>query len=122
MPELDASGRIVRIVEKPDDPPSIYCVTGVYFYDPSVFDVIRTLRPSGRGELEITDVNNHYVAEGLRQLRRAGGLLGRRRRVDRRLLRRERPRPPLRGEPGLSPHGASERPQGVVELGDRRAR
>ena len=65
VPELDASGRIVRIVEKPDDPPSTYCVTGVYLYDPGVFDVIRTLRPSGRGELEITDVNNHYVAEGL---------------------------------------------------------
>jgi glucose-1-phosphate thymidylyltransferase len=55
----------VRIVEKPDDPPSTYCVTGVYLYDSGVFDVIRTLRPSGRGELEITDVNNHYVAEGL---------------------------------------------------------
>ena len=65
VPELDESGRIVRIVEKPDDPPSTYCVTGVYLYDPGVFDVIRTLRPSGRGELEITDVNNHYVAEGL---------------------------------------------------------
>ena len=65
VPDLDASGRIVRIVEKPDDPPSTYCVTGVYLYDSGVFDVIRTLRPSGRGELEITDVNNHYVAEGL---------------------------------------------------------
>jgi len=65
VPELDESGRIVRIVEKPDDPPSTYCVTGVYLYDAGVFDVIRTLRPSGRGELEITDVNNHYVALGL---------------------------------------------------------
>jgi len=65
VPEIDESGRIVRIVEKPDDPPSNYCVTGVYLYDSGVFDVIRTLRPSGRGELEITDVNNHYVAEGL---------------------------------------------------------
>ena len=65
VPELDESGTIVRIVEKPEDPPSSYCVTGVYFYDSSVFDIIRTLRPSGRGELEITDVNNHYVAEGL---------------------------------------------------------
>jgi glucose-1-phosphate thymidylyltransferase len=65
VPELDESGRIVRIIEKPDDPPSSYCVTGVYLYDPGVFDVIRTLRPSGRGELEITDVNNHYVADGL---------------------------------------------------------
>jgi glucose-1-phosphate thymidylyltransferase len=65
VPELDESGTIVRIVEKPEDPPSSYCVTGVYFYDSSVFDIIRTLRPSGRGELEITDVNNHYVAAGL---------------------------------------------------------
>jgi len=65
VPELDESGTIVRIVEKPEDPPSDYCVTGVYFYDASVFDIIRTLRPSGRGELEITDVNNHYVAAGL---------------------------------------------------------
>lgn len=65
VPELDESGTIVRIVEKPEDPPSNYCVTGVYFYDSTVFDIIRTLRPSGRGELEITDVNNHYVAAGL---------------------------------------------------------
>jgi len=42
-------------------------VTGIYFYDPGVYDVIRTLKPSGRGELEITDVNNHYLRE--RQLR-----------------------------------------------------
>ena len=54
----------MRIVEKPSVPPSSYCVTGVYCYDPSVFEVIATLVPSGRGELEITDVNNHYVAEG----------------------------------------------------------
>jgi glucose-1-phosphate thymidylyltransferase len=65
VPELDDSGRIVRIVEKPQDPPSNYCVTGVYLYDPGVFQVISTLEPSGRGELEITDVNNHYVSEGL---------------------------------------------------------
>ncbi len=65
VPEFDESGTIVRIVEKPDDPASTYCVTGVYLYDPGVFDVIATLRPSGRGELEITDVNNHYVREGL---------------------------------------------------------
>jgi glucose-1-phosphate thymidylyltransferase len=65
VPELDTSGRIVRIVEKPERPPSRYCVTGVYMYDPGVFDVIATLEPSGRGELEITDVNNHYVSKGL---------------------------------------------------------
>jgi glucose-1-phosphate thymidylyltransferase len=65
VPQLDESRKIVEIVEKPENPPSAYCVTGVYMYDSGVFDVIKTLRPSGRGELEITDVNNHYVAEGL---------------------------------------------------------
>jgi glucose-1-phosphate thymidylyltransferase len=64
VPELDGDGRVLRIVEKPDDPPSKYAVTGIYFYDEGVFDVIPTLVPSGRGELEITDVNNHYVAAG----------------------------------------------------------
>jgi glucose-1-phosphate thymidylyltransferase len=64
VPELDGDGAVVRIVEKPEDPPSAYCVTGIYFYDADVFEVIPTLQPSGRGELEITDVNNHYVREG----------------------------------------------------------
>ena len=56
--------RIRRIVEKPPDPPSRFAVTGVYFYNPGVFDIIGRLRPSGRGELEITDVNNAYVERG----------------------------------------------------------
>jgi glucose-1-phosphate thymidylyltransferase len=64
VPELDGDGVVVRIVEKPESPPSSYCVTGIYFYDADVFEVIPTLQPSGRGELEITDVNNHYVREG----------------------------------------------------------
>jgi glucose-1-phosphate thymidylyltransferase len=64
VPELDAEGRVVRIVEKPEDPPSSFGVTGIYCYDAGVFDVIKRLVPSGRGELEITDVNNHYVGEG----------------------------------------------------------
>jgi glucose-1-phosphate thymidylyltransferase len=64
VPELEPAGRVVRIVEKPDVPPSNFAVTGIYCYGPDVFDVIKTLEPSGRGELEITDVNNHYVAEG----------------------------------------------------------
>ncbi|HEV8065833.1 MAG TPA: sugar phosphate nucleotidyltransferase [Acidimicrobiales bacterium] len=64
VPELDGDGRIARIVEKPAEPPSNYCVTGVYLYDPSVFAVLPTLVPSGRGELEITDVNNHFVTTG----------------------------------------------------------
>jgi glucose-1-phosphate thymidylyltransferase len=64
VPELDASGRLVKVVEKPDSPPSRYAVTGVYLYDPSVFAVIPTLEPSSRGELEISDVNNHFIDEG----------------------------------------------------------
>mgnify|MGYP002621440305 FL=1 len=56
--------KIVGIEEKPADPKSNYCVTGIYMYDSNVFDYIRTLKPSGRGELEITDVNNHYIKSG----------------------------------------------------------
>jgi glucose-1-phosphate thymidylyltransferase len=56
--------RIVEIVEKPADPPGRLAVTGLYCYEADVFDVIATLEPSGRGELEITDVNNHYVRAG----------------------------------------------------------
>jgi glucose-1-phosphate thymidylyltransferase len=65
VPDLDGEGRIVRIVEKPDEPASQFAVTGVYFYDGGVWDVLPTLEPSGRGELEITDVNNWYVERGL---------------------------------------------------------
>ncbi len=64
VPEITADGRVVRIFEKPEEPPSPYAVTGVYCYDASVFSVIPTLVPSARGELEITDVNNHYAAAG----------------------------------------------------------
>jgi glucose-1-phosphate thymidylyltransferase len=56
--------RIVGIEEKPRQPKSMYAVTGVYMYDRSVFDKIRSCVPSSRGELEITDVNNTYIAEG----------------------------------------------------------
>src|ERR1700681_2417185 len=56
--------RIVKIEEKPKHPKSKYAVTGIYLYDATVFDKIRTLVPSGRGELEITDVNNAYIGEG----------------------------------------------------------
>jgi glucose-1-phosphate thymidylyltransferase len=59
-----ADDRIVNIEEKPRHPKSNYAVTGIYMYDPTVFDKVRTLVPSKRGELEITDVNNAYIQEG----------------------------------------------------------
>jgi glucose-1-phosphate thymidylyltransferase len=58
--QLDGD-RILRVVEKPESPPSRYAVTGLYFYDEQLWDVLPTLEPSGRGELEITDVNNWYA-------------------------------------------------------------
>lgn len=63
VPVLDGDN-IVRIEEKPKEPKSEFAVVGVYFFEPSVFEVIRTLVPSDRGELEITDVNNHYIERG----------------------------------------------------------
>jgi glucose-1-phosphate thymidylyltransferase len=63
VPVLEGS-RVLEIEEKPKTPKSEFAVIGVYFYDHTVFDVIRTLKPSGRGELEITDVNNHYIGKG----------------------------------------------------------
>jgi len=56
--------RIVSIVEKPKKPKSNYVVVGIYMYDAAVFDIIRTLKPSRRSELEITDVNNSYIRHG----------------------------------------------------------
>jgi glucose-1-phosphate thymidylyltransferase len=63
VPELDGQ-RVVRIDEKPKEPKSEYAVIGIYMYDSAVFNIIRTLKPSGRGELEITDVNNAYISRG----------------------------------------------------------
>src|SRR6185369_7951380 len=63
VPVLE-DGRVVRIEEKPAEPKSQYAVIGVYMYDNRVFDIIKTLKPSGRGELEITDVNNAYIEAG----------------------------------------------------------
>ncbi len=62
-PELDGD-RIVRIEEKPAHPKSRYAVTGIYMYDHRVFDFCNSLKPSARGELEITDVNNAYIKDG----------------------------------------------------------
>lgn len=64
VPVFDGGKRIVAIEEKPKEPKSNYAVTGLYMYDEKVFDYIRRCRPSGRGELEITDVNNLYIREG----------------------------------------------------------
>ena len=61
--ELDGD-RVISIEEKPRKPKSNYIVTGIYMYDRQVFDIIKTLKPSGRGELEITDVNNAYIRRG----------------------------------------------------------
>jgi glucose-1-phosphate thymidylyltransferase len=58
------NGKVVRIEEKPKEPKSNLAVTGLYFYDKQVFDFISRLSPSGRGELEITDVNNMYIEKG----------------------------------------------------------
>jgi len=64
VPELK-DGKIISIEEKPKQPKSRYAVTGVYMYDSEVFDIVKTLKPSGRGELEITDVSNAYIKKGL---------------------------------------------------------
>lgn len=65
--------KVVGIEEKPKKPKSNLAVTGLYLYDASVFEVIRTLKPSGRGELEITDVNNHFIKKGTMQWTKVKG-------------------------------------------------
>ena len=63
VPELDGD-RVIQIHEKPEEPPSSFAVTGIYFYESAVFEIIPQLEPSGRGELEITDVNNWFIDRG----------------------------------------------------------
>lgn len=70
--EFDAEGRAERIEEKPKEPRSHWAVTGLYFYDGQVVDVAASLRPSARGELEITDVNLAYLRRGLLHVERLG--------------------------------------------------
>lgn len=70
--EFDGTGRAVSIEEKPAQPKSNYAVTGLYFYDNDVLDIARDIRPSVRGELEITDVNSRYLAAGTLNVKTMG--------------------------------------------------
>jgi glucose-1-phosphate thymidylyltransferase len=70
--EFDAAHRPLRIVEKPQAPKSNYAVTGLYFYDERVVDVVREMKPSARGELEITDLNQWYLERGELHVERFG--------------------------------------------------
>lgn len=65
--------KVVGVEEKPATPKTNFAVTGLYIYDPEVFDVIKTLKPSGRGELEITDVNKYYVRKGVMEYKMLKG-------------------------------------------------
>jgi glucose-1-phosphate thymidylyltransferase len=70
--EFDAAGKALSIAEKPENPRSNYAVVGLYFYDNTICDVAAAIKPSPRGELEITDVNNHYLQRGTLRVERLG--------------------------------------------------
>jgi len=70
---LNKGGKVVKVTEKPEVPESDWIVTGLYVYDSSVFKIIPKLKPSGRGELEITDVNNAYIERGLMTAKKVDG-------------------------------------------------
>jgi glucose-1-phosphate thymidylyltransferase len=76
VPIFGKDDRLTYIREKPETPSSPYAVIGIYMYDSTVFEIVRSLRPSGRGELEITDVNNAYIDRGLMEYDTISGFWG----------------------------------------------